>query len=119
MIARSVFLLLVLMVPLELESQPVDIKLERAALVKSIHNALFLIVKVIESQLSTFYHLYHLQEQYGVYWGYHIEQLESVKINQEGQIVKVIPFEAVSYTPKEYIFIRWVNPNECNFRSDF
>ena len=102
------------MIPLE--SQPVEV--ECAVLVKSIHNALFLIVKVIESQLATFYHIYQLQEKFGVYWGYHIEELDSVKI-YEDQIVKVTSFEEMSYIPTEYFLIRWVAPSECNLRDDF
>ena len=117
MIARLFFLLLIIMAPLTSMSQPVGI--QQAALVKSIHSTLFLIVKVIESSFATFYHIYELQEKLGAYWGYHKGELDYVNINEGSGIVKVTLYQAISNTPSEYFFIRWVAPSECTFRDDF
>lgn len=109
---RSIFLLFLVTTPLK--SQPIAI--ERGVLVKSIHNALFLIIKVIEHQGSTFYHIYHLQEKYGQYWGTHLEQLDSVIVNEQKQSVKTTSFEEYSHIPTEFYFIKWVTTYECNFK---
>lgn len=116
---RPIFsLLLFVVVTAPLKSQPIDI--EGAALVRSMCNALFLIVKVIENQVSTFYHIYQLhplQENSGQFWGSYLEQLDSVNINQQSLIVTTTSsFKEVSYIPTEFAFIRWVFPSECDFR---
>ncbi|KEQ18716.1 hypothetical protein GZ78_00965 [Endozoicomonas numazuensis] len=109
---RFIFSLLLVTAPLKSQSVEID----RAVLVRSMHNVLFLIIRVIENQVSTFYHIYQLQESLGQYWGSHLEQLDSVKVNEQYLTVKIASFEEVSYIPTEFTFIRWVAPNECNFR---
>ncbi len=109
---RLIFSLL--LVTLSLKGQSLEI--EGALLVRSMQNALFLIVKVIESQVSASFHIYHLQESLGDYWGIHLEQINSVQVHEQALSVQITLFEEVSNIPTEFFFIRWVAPSECNFR---
>lgn len=111
---KLIRLILLFLITTATKSHPLEI--ERAILVKSRYNLLFLIIKVNEDQDSSFYHIYQLEKYSGQYWGTHLEQIDSVRINEREQRVRIASLEQSPFIPTDFSFIRWVAPAECNFR---
>ncbi|WP_252179648.1 hypothetical protein [Endozoicomonas sp. 4G] len=111
---KTIQLILLFSLTIPAGSQAIEIK--EAILVRSTYDNLYLIITVREDQGYSFYHIYQLENRSGQYWGTHLQELDSFRINTRKQTVNIVSYGLPPSIPTSFSFVRWVTPDECNFR---